>query len=52
MEQAYNMSKVKKDEMLQGNPYDVILQILKDPELIGMLETASHETKKRNITSF
>ena len=52
IEHIYDLSKVGKDSKKSGNRYDLILQVMRDPELIGMLETASNEIKKRSISSF
>jgi len=52
IENIYDLSKVDKDSRKNGNHYDLILQMIKDPELIGMLESASHEMKRRSISSF
>ena len=52
IEHIYDLSKVGKDSKKSGNQYDLILQLMRDPELIGMLETAAHETKRRSISSF
>ena len=52
IENLYDLSKIGKDSIKKGNQYDLILQIIRDPELIGMLETASNEIKKRSISSF
>lgn len=52
LEDAFNLSKVDKDHQDTNNPYEKIINILKNPDLNTMLEIASNEAKNKSISSF
>lgn len=52
LENAYGLSKVDKEHKNLGNPYEAIVQILDNPDLKAMLDIASNELKKKNLSSF
>jgi hypothetical protein len=52
LEDIYGLSKTDKDHNDTSNPYEKIIQMLDNPDLKAMLEIASNEVKKRNLSSF
>ena len=52
LEDAYGLSKIEKDSNNSTNPYEKIIQMLDNPDLKTMLDIASDEIKKRNLSSF
>jgi hypothetical protein len=52
LEDVYGLSKTEQDAQNAGNPYDKIIQVLENPDLKAMLDIASNEIKKRNLSSF
>jgi rubrerythrin len=52
LEDIYGLSKTDKDHKDTTNPYEKIIQMLDNPDLKAMLEIASNEVKKRNLSSF
>ena len=51
LEDAYGLSKVDKGDK-SSNPYEKIINILDNPDLKTMLDIASDELKKKNLSSF
>lgn len=52
LEDIYGLSKIDKDHKDTTNPYEKIIQMLDNPDLKTMLEIASDEIKKKNLSSF
>jgi DNA-binding protein Fis len=52
LEDAFNLSKMDKENSSSENPYEKILHILENPDLKTMLEMASDEIKNKSISSF
>ena len=52
LEDIYGLSKVEKDSDNSTNPYEKIIQMIQNPDLKAMLDIASDELKKRNLSSF
>lgn len=52
LENVYGLSKVEKDENYSINPYEKIIEMLNSPDLKTMLDVASDEIKKKNLSSF
>ena len=52
LEDIYGLSKVEKDSNNSTNPYEKIIQMLDNPDLKAMLDIASEEIKKKNLSSF
>jgi hypothetical protein len=52
LEDIYGLSKTDKDHKDTTNPYEKIIQMLDNPDLKTMLEIASDEIKKKNLSSF
>lgn len=51
LQDAYGLSKIDKSDK-ESNPYDKIITILNNPDLKTMLDVASDEIKKKNLSSF
>ena len=51
LEDAYGLSKIDKNDK-ESNPYEKIINILNNPDLKTMLDMASDEIKKKNLSSF
>jgi hypothetical protein len=52
LEDVYGLSKFDDESENSGNPYDAIIELLNNPDLKTMLNVASEEIKKRNLSSF
>jgi hypothetical protein len=52
LEDIYGLSKVEKDSDNSTNPYEKIIQMIQNPDLKAMLDIASDEIKKKNLSSF
>lgn len=52
LEDIYGLSKTDKDHKDTTNPYEKIIQMMDNPDLKTMLEIASNEIKKKNLSSF
>jgi rubrerythrin len=52
LEDIYGLSKIDKDHKDTTNPYEKIIQMMDNPDLKAMLEIASDEIKKKNLSSF
>lgn len=52
LEDAFNLSKLDKENSGSSNPYEKIIHILENPDLKTMLEIASDEIKNKSISAF
>jgi hypothetical protein len=52
LEDAHGLAKLDGEHKNIGNPYETIIQLLDNPDLKAMLDIASQELKKRNLSSF
>ena len=52
LEDIYDLSKIDKDSKNSINPYEKIMQMLDNPDFKTMLDIASNELKKKNLSSF
>lgn len=52
LEDIYGLSKVESNSDNSTNPYEKIIQMIQNPDLKTMLDIASDELKKRNLSSF